>query len=123
MAIKAPSGNIALDHQDSNFEASQTYADGQVPEQVDQHEEPQLHNGSVNDVFFITYDEMKKESIQNLFIMFENRTVMIRYCASNVSLGWLKDKLLQQYPDNFLVNPTFSANNTALPHGELIVEL
>ena len=77
MAIKAPSGNIALDHQDSNFEASQTYADGQVPEQVDQHEEPQLHNGSVNDVFFITYDEMKKDvRIKSLII---EKLVLITY--------------------------------------------
>ena len=86
------------------------------PEQTIEHNEVQLLSGSVDDVIFIINDDIKKDEIKNLFVFLQSRAVWVRYSA-DITLDWLKDKLLVLYPENYLVTPTFSANNTILQKG------
>ena len=88
-----------------------------IPETGDQHKEVQIYKGSVEDVIFIIYDEIKKTEIKNLFVMMQKNVVWVRFSA-NFTLGWLNEQLLLLYPDNYLVTPTFSAKNTVLPLGK-----
>ena len=91
-----------------------------IPDQLDQHQEVQILKGSVEDVIFIIDGDIKKDKGKNLFVLMDRVAVWVRYYASNTSLGWLKDQLLLLYRDNFLVSPTFSANNKILPHGKYL---
>ena len=107
-----PQGPIDDDASDAQIE---TVRPNQ--EHNEQHSEVQIYKGSVEDVIFIIYDEIKKKEIKNLFVFMQRRVVWVRFSAK-ITLGALKDHLLVLYPDNFLVNPTFSANNNVFPLGK-----
>ena len=88
------------------------------PVPLDQHKDVHVIKGSIEDIIFIVYDEIKKDEIHDLYVVLQRKRIVWVRSSANISFQSLLDHLLVAYPDVSLVTPTFSANNSLIGLGK-----